>query len=76
MKKLLDKFIKALDKKADDIPVGWYSIEQVSKHIKLGRYQTMMKLHDGVKNGTVIMKKFRMKNSINRFFWTNLYKTK
>lgn len=76
MKKLLDKFIQALEGKADDIPEGWFTADKISEHLKLGKYQTIVKLHDGVSKGTVLMKKFRVKNSINRYYWANLYKTK
>lgn len=76
MKKLLNKFIEALDNKADKVPEGWYSAEDISKHLKLGKYQAIVKLHDGVNKGTILMKKFRLKNNINRFYWANFYKTK
>lgn len=75
MKKLLNKFIKALESEEDTIPSGWYTVSQISKHIKLGQYQTAEKLNEGVKKGTVQVKKFRLKNNINRFYWANLYKT-
>ena len=75
MKKLLNKFIEALDSKEDTIPSGWYTVSQISKHLKLGHYQTAEKLNKGVKTGTVTVKKFRLKNNINRFYWANLYKT-
>ena len=57
------KIIQSETSQIDDIPSGWYSMEELSEMWSLSRTHTNRRILDGKKHGYVSARKFRVKDS-------------
>ena len=63
MKNLLNNLIKTLkNKKQDDVPYGWFTIEQIAKEMNKSASQVKYFIYIGKQDGKIITKTFKLLN--------------